>query len=405
MPPRAAGLLLLATGATPAHHRYGVISLSVQIAVARLAGCARNLAASLAAAPSPPSRTASNCCLLKIARLRAAAAALFTTASAPTAAAQRSTAALQRRYSTNSTCSLQPVDLALYGFDVCQMTSRHIKEWPIEPGSSGTDDSPDGSLALRRVPITFGESDCELTLTGCNPNTCYTIFDLSSRSAAAAATGSVCSRAPLFCDNTRSTRASAVLAEGRPDGCKSTELALALMHTHARARAHLAGHTPSLTLLPAFACTRSLPLDEFSELMAPVESGRPASIFSSFSVEGAKVTWTRAGASFIPTGSSVTIKYSTHSVRSQRTRAPATAHRRVPPVHAQIARAARASVRRQERVTDRLARAVAGLQCASFYSVRGRSYPQNCGGTQMVLTLIEPDIPSQLCDEMAVMPW
>jgi hypothetical protein len=57
MPPRAAGLLLLATGATPAHHRYGVISLSVQIAVARLAGCARNLAAS----PSPPSRTASNC--------------------------------------------------------------------------------------------------------------------------------------------------------------------------------------------------------------------------------------------------------------------------------------------------------------------------------------------------------
>ena len=86
MPPRAAGLLLLATGATPAHHRCGVISLSVQIAVARLAGCARNLAASLAAAASPPSRTASNCCLLKIARLRAAAAALFTTASAPTAA-------------------------------------------------------------------------------------------------------------------------------------------------------------------------------------------------------------------------------------------------------------------------------------------------------------------------------
>jgi len=250
MPPRAAGLLLLATGATPAHHRCGVISLSVQIAVARLAGCARNLAASLAAAPSPPSRTASNCCLLKIARLRAAAAALFTTASAPTAAAQRSTAALQRRYSTNSTCSLQPVDLALYGFDVCQMTSRHIKEWPIEPGSSGTDDSPDGSLALRRVPITFGESDCELTLTGCNPNTCYTIFDLSSRSAAAAAaaaTGSVCSRAPLFCDNTRSIRASAVLAEGRPDGCKSTELALALMHTHARARAPCRAHAVAHT--------------------------------------------------------------------------------------------------------------------------------------------------------------
>jgi hypothetical protein len=186
-------------------------------------------------------------CLLKIARLRAAAAALFTTASAPTAAAQRSTAALQRRYSTNSTCSLQPVDLALYGFDVCQMTSRHIKEWPIEPGSSGTDDSPDGSLALRRVPITFGESDCELTLTGCNPNTCYTIFDLSSRSAAAAATGSVCSRAPLFCDITRSIRASAVLAEGRPDGCKSTELALALMHTHARARAPCRAHAVAHT--------------------------------------------------------------------------------------------------------------------------------------------------------------
>ena len=52
-------------------------------------------------------------------------------------------------------------------------------EWPIEPGSDGTDDS--SSLALRRVPITFGESDCEFTLTGCNPGTCYTIFDLSSR--------------------------------------------------------------------------------------------------------------------------------------------------------------------------------------------------------------------------------
>ena len=68
----------------------------------------------------------------------------------------------------------------MHGYDVCQLTSRHLKEWPIEPGSDGTDDS--AGLALRRVPITFGESDCELTLTGCNPGTCYTIFDLSSRS-------------------------------------------------------------------------------------------------------------------------------------------------------------------------------------------------------------------------------
>ena len=58
-----------------------------------------------------------------------------------------------------------------------------------------------------------------------------------------------------------------------------------------------------------------MPLDEFSQLMAPLESDRPASIFSSFDVEGAEVTWTRAGASFTPTQSSVTIKYSTHSVR------------------------------------------------------------------------------------------
>ncbi len=106
-------------------------------------------------------------------------AALFASVAAPASSAERSANALARRYATNSTCSLQPVDLAVHGFDVCQMTSRHLTEWPIEAGSDGTDDS--ASLALRRVPITFGESDCEVELTGCNPGTCYTIFDLSSR--------------------------------------------------------------------------------------------------------------------------------------------------------------------------------------------------------------------------------
>ncbi len=73
-------------------------------------------------------------------------------------------------------------------------------------------------------------------------------------------------------------------------------------------------------------CARNrLPLDEFSELMAPVESSRPASIFSSFEMEGADVTWTRAGVSFIPTTSAVKIKYSTHSVS---THAPPPAHRK-----------------------------------------------------------------------------
>ena len=173
--------------------------------------------------------------------LLGAAALAVATGTAPSDAR----AALQRRYSTNSTCSLTTVDLALHGFDVCQMTSRHVKKWPIE-ADSGEDDS--SSLALRRVPITFGESDCALTLTGCNPGTCYTIFDLSSRG------------------------------------------------TSRR--------------------MQKLPLDEFSELMPrPDGSTNPASIFSSFDVEGADVTWTRAGASFTPTGSSVTIKYSTHSVR------------------------------------------------------------------------------------------
>lgn len=91
-------------------------------------------------------------------------------------------AALERRYRTNSTCSLEAIDLNIHGFDVCQMTSRHLMGvWPIEPGFDGTDDS--SSLALRRLPITFGESGCEFTLTGCNPGTCYTVFDLSSRSA------------------------------------------------------------------------------------------------------------------------------------------------------------------------------------------------------------------------------
>ena len=164
--------------------------------------------------------------------------------------ASRSRAALQRRYSTNSTCSLETVDLALYGFDVCQMTSRHVKKWPIE-ANSGLDENLLGSttsLVLRRVPITFGESDCALTLTGCNPGTCYTIFDLSSRG------------------------------------------------TSRR--------------------MQNLPLDEFSELMPRADGTiAPPSIFSSFDVEGADVKWTRAGASFTPTSSSVTIKYSTHSVR------------------------------------------------------------------------------------------
>ncbi len=48
---------------------------------------------------------------------------------------------------------------------------------------------------------------------------------------------------------------------------------------------------------------------------------------------------------------------------------------------------------------------ISWVQCASFYSIRGRSHPQRCGGTHMVLTLIEPDIPSELCQDMNVMPW
>ena len=75
-----------------------------------------------------------------------------------------------RRYSRNTTCSLQAVDLARHGGDVCQLTSAH-EGWPVEPDSIGT----------RRISVAFGESDCAVTLTGCNPDTCYTIFDLSSR--------------------------------------------------------------------------------------------------------------------------------------------------------------------------------------------------------------------------------
>ena len=75
-----------------------------------------------------------------------------------------------RRYSRNTTCSLQAVDLARHGGDVCQLTSTH-EGWPVEPDSIGT----------RRISVAFGESDCAVTLTGCNPDTCYTIFDLSSR--------------------------------------------------------------------------------------------------------------------------------------------------------------------------------------------------------------------------------
>ena len=60
--------------------------------------------------------------------------------------------------------------LARHGGDVCQLTSAH-EGWPVEPDSVGT----------RRISVAFGESDCAVTLTGCNPDTCYTICELSSR--------------------------------------------------------------------------------------------------------------------------------------------------------------------------------------------------------------------------------
>ena len=209
-------------------------------------------------------------------------------------------AALERRYSRNTTCSLQAVDLARHGGDVCQLTSAH-EGWPVEPDSVGT----------RRISVAFGESDCAVTLTGCNPDTCYTIFDLSSRG----------------------------------DGYAIRNACAPLSPRSSSPRSAAGGRANAAAVL--LVCRRD-ELDEFSELMPRGDDAPVPSIFSAFSAEGAALQWTRAGVSFVPVADTVTITYSTHT-------------------------------------------------CASFYSVRGRAYPQTCESMQPVLTLVEPDIPSLMC--------
>jgi len=72
-------------------------------------------------------------------------------------------AMLRRRHATNAPCSLRTVDALANPYAVCFI------------------ESDQGQDKLKRLRVTFGETNCTVRLTKCQKNTCYSMLDVAAR--------------------------------------------------------------------------------------------------------------------------------------------------------------------------------------------------------------------------------